>query len=135
MALCDFQSEAAPGPPLPSPSLYLQTPLLPSVVHSGTWLGCCGDKDVLSCFPGELHPSCTFPYSRAWAVLGKATWNHLRSSLHAEETKAPRARWLFQGSLLDRAGLMMTISPGFNPPGFGGGGDSLSLQFHPSHGL
>ena len=63
-------------------SLLLQTPLLPSVVHSGPGLGCSGDKDVLSCFLGELHPSCTLPDSRAWVVLGKGTWNHLSPSLH-----------------------------------------------------
>ena len=123
MALCDFQSEAAPGPPLPS---HPSSCRLPSVLHSGPRLGCFGDKDVLSFFLGELHPSCTFPYFRAWAVLGKWTWNHLSPSLHAEETKAPRAKWLFQGSLLDRTGLMMTLSPGFSPPGFGWRGQPLS---------
>ena len=80
----------------PLPSLLLQTPLLPSVVHSaGPWLGCSGDKDVLSCFLGEPHPSCTLPYSRAWVVLGKATWNHLSPTLHTEETKAPRGEVAF----------------------------------------
>ena len=83
--------------PVPSlPSLLLQTPLLPSVVHSaGPWLGWSGDKDVLSCFLGEPHPSCTLPYSRAWVVLGKATWNHLSPTLHTEETKAPRGEVAF----------------------------------------
>ena len=74
----------------PLPSLLLQTPLLPSLVHSGPGLGCSGDKDVLSCFLGEVHPSCTLPYSRAWVVLGKGTWNHLSPYLHAEETKTPK---------------------------------------------
>ena len=79
----------------PLPSLLLQTPLLPSLVHSGPGLGCSGDKDVLSCFLGEVHPSCTLPYSRAWVVLGKGTCNHLSPTLHAEETKAPRGEVAF----------------------------------------
>ena len=79
----------------PLPSLLLQTPLLPSVVHSGPGLGGSGDKDVLSCFLRELHPSCTLPYSRAWVVLGKGTCNHLSPSLHAEETKVPRGEVAF----------------------------------------
>ena len=79
------------SPPIPPP----ETPHLPSAVHSGTPLGCSGDKDALSCFLGELHPSCTLPYFRAWVVLGKGTWNHLSPSLHAEETKAPEGEVAF----------------------------------------
>ena len=63
--------------------------------QTGPQLGCSGDKDVLSCFLGELHRSCTLPYSRACVVLGKGTWNQLSPSLHAEETKAPRGEVAF----------------------------------------
>ena len=116
------------SPPIPPP----ETPLLPSAEHSGTPLGCSGDKDALSCFLGDFQVSCTLPYSRAWVVLGKVTWNHLSPSLHAEETKAPRGGgWLFQGSLIVWTGLM-TLSPGFSPPGLDGG---LSPQCYASHGL
>ena len=80
----------------PLPSLLLR--LLSSLqlcAQTGTRLGCSGDKDVVSCFLGERHPSCTLPYSRAWVVLGKGTSNHLSPSLHAEETKAPKGEVAF----------------------------------------
>ena len=89
-------AEAALGPHLsshPSSCSFLSS--LQLYTQTGPRLGCSGDKDVLSCFLGELHPSCTLPYSRACVVLGKGTWNQLSPSSHAEETKAPRGEVAF----------------------------------------
>ena len=93
---CDSLVEAARGPRLPShPSSCRLLSSLQVCTQTGPRLGCSGNKDVLSCFLGELHPSCTLPYSRAWVVLGKGTWNRLSPALNAEETKAPRGEEAF----------------------------------------
>ena len=87
------------------PSLLLQYPLLPSVVHSDrSSVGMQWRQECPQSFLGELHPPCTLPYSRALVVLGKGTWNHLSPSLHVEETKAPRGQVAFpsQFSCQDR---------------------------------
>lgn len=38
---------------------------LPLGAQTGTWLGCCGDKDILNHFLGELPPSPPLRYSIA----------------------------------------------------------------------
>ena len=115
------------SPPIPPP----ETPLLPSVVNSGTWLGCSGDKDALSCFLGELPhpvPSFTPEPGLSW---GKGPGIIEAPHYMLRKPRLQRGRWLFQAGSLVRTGLLMTLSPGFSPPGLEG----VFPQCHPSHGL
>lgn len=50
---------------------------------------------ILGHFLGDLFPSPTLSYSRAWTVTGEGIWNHLNPSSHAEETEASRRKVAF----------------------------------------